>query len=108
MWYLDRDPLYETEKPYSMRYEPDDEIPQNNLKKIPHPIEVKSMREPGAGPFRMEECGFQMIQLHSNLTPDDFWKEELVQKVYVQEVKEALKKELGAKHVHVLDYAVSF
>ncbi|KAK3344776.1 hypothetical protein B0H65DRAFT_524018 [Neurospora tetraspora] len=106
MWYLDRDPLYETEKPYSMRYEPDDEIPQNNLKKIPHPIEVKSMREPGAGPFRMEECGFQMIQLHSNLTPDDFWKEELVQKVYVQEVKEALKKELGAKHVHVLDYAL--
>ncbi|KAJ4402240.1 hypothetical protein N0V85_005350 [Neurospora sp. IMI 360204] len=105
MWYLERSPLYDTEKPYSMRYDPDDGVPQSNLQKVHRPIQVKSMREPGAGPFRLDECGFQLIQLHSSLKPDDFWDQERVQSVYIQEVKEALKKELGAKYVHVLDYA---
>ncbi|CCC14295.1 hypothetical protein SMACR_08858 [Sordaria macrospora] len=106
MWYLERSPLYDTEKPYSMRYNPDDGVPQSNFQKIRCPVKVKSMREPGAGPFRLDECGFQLIQLHSSLEPDDFWDQERVQSVYIQEVKEALKKELGAKYVHVLDYAL--
>ncbi|KAK5995288.1 Fe(II)/2-oxoglutarate-dependent dioxygenase nvfI-like protein [Cladobotryum mycophilum] len=106
MYYLDRAHLQHVEKPYSMRYLPEEDIPQTNYMKVKHPILVKSMREPGAGPFHIDECGFQIIDLHSSLTYDEFWDNERVQQVYVEEVKEALKRELGAKYVHVLDYAV--
>ncbi|KAL6691219.1 hypothetical protein J3F84DRAFT_397748 [Trichoderma pleuroticola] len=106
MYYLDRSPLYDTEKPYSMRYLPEEDIPQSNYVKVKHPISVMSMRAPGAGPFLIDECGFQLIELHSSLTYDEFWDNERVQNVYIEEVKETLKRELGAKHVHVLDYAV--
>ncbi|UKZ69038.1 uncharacterized protein TrAtP1_010051 [Trichoderma atroviride] len=106
MYYLDQVPLYNIEKPYSMRYLPEEDIPQSNYVKVKRPISARSMREPGAGPFRIEECGFQMIDIHSHLTYDEFWDNERVQSVYIPEVKKALKLELGAKYVHVLDYAV--
>lgn len=106
MWYLERLPLYETEKPYAMRYEPEDGIPQTNCKKIQYPMTARSMREPGTGPFRLNECGFQTMELRSQLTSDDFWDNDKVQSVYIAEVKEALKRDLGAKYVHVLDYAL--
>ncbi|OKL58530.1 hypothetical protein UA08_06367 [Talaromyces atroroseus] len=55
---------------------------------------------------KFNECGFQIIQLNSQLSYDEFWDNAKVKQIYIEEVKEALKKELGAKYVHVLDYAV--
>jgi hypothetical protein len=126
MYYLQRTPLYDAEKPYTMRYQPDEEegIPQTNFVKVKKPLTVRSMRhcspQPGSdsdsenagvtdksGTFKLEECGFQKIRLESQLTYEEFWDNEKVQKTYVQEVKSALKRELGAKYVFVLDYAVS-
>ncbi|KAI1425309.1 hypothetical protein F5Y12DRAFT_784740 [Xylaria sp. FL1777] len=106
MYYLDRADLYDTEKPYTMRYQPDENIPQTNFVKVKCPIRVKSMRDSSDGPFKLDECGFQLIQLQSQLSYEEFWDNEKVQSTYVQEVKNALKAELGAKYVFVLDYAV--
>lgn len=105
MYYLERAQLYDTEKPYSMRYRPEEDIPQCNYVKVKRPIVVKSMR--GSGQFRIDECGFQLIDLYSDLTYDEFWENERVQSVYIPEVQRALRLELGAKYVHILDYAVS-
>jgi len=134
MYYLERTPLYDVEKPYTMRYEPNEEegIPQTNFVKVKKPLTVRSMRhsfpysfsdnsspapdsgssgaenaEDKSGLFKLEECGFQKIRLESQLTYEEFWDNEKVQETYVQEVKSALKRELGAKYVFVLDYAVS-
>ncbi|RKK89174.1 hypothetical protein BFJ68_g16779 [Fusarium oxysporum] len=104
MYYLDRT-QYDVEKPYSMRYLPDG-IPQSNFKKVKYPMTVKSMRKHGVDSFRLNECGFQRIELNSKLSYEEFWDNQRVQEVYIEEVKDALKAELGAKHVHVLDYAV--
>lgn len=106
MFYLDRDQIYDNEKPYSMRYQPLDGTPQSNFIKSEHPITVRSMRERDAGPFHLDECGFQLIPLKSQLKYDEYWDNEKIQQIYVQEVKDALKTELHAKFVHVLDYAV--
>lgn len=38
---------------------------------------------------------------------DDFWGNEKIQKVYIQKVREAIKKAIGAKFVWFLDYAAS-
>lgn len=105
MYYLERVQLYDIEKPYSMRYLPEEDIPQCNYVKVKHPIAVKSLRE--SGPFHIDECGFQLIDIHSDLTYDEFWKNEKLQSVYLPEVEKALKLELGAKYVYILDYAVS-
>ena len=106
MYYLERTSLYDAEKPYTMRYQPDEGIPQSNFKKIKHPMIAKSMRQPDAGPFYLNDCGFQLVELKSHLSYEEFWDKRRVQEVYIQEVKDTLKKELGAKYVHVLDYAV--
>ncbi|KAK0716280.1 hypothetical protein B0H67DRAFT_645923 [Lasiosphaeris hirsuta] len=106
MWYLEHLPLYETEKPYTMRYKSEDDIPQTNFKKVQHPMKARSMREPGAGPFHLDECGFHTMELRSRLTSDEFWDNDNVQGVYIPEVKEVLKRDLGVKYVHVLDYAL--
>jgi hypothetical protein len=105
MYYLDRTSLHDVEKPYSMRYLPEG-IPQSNYKKVKCPMNAKSMRYYGVDSFRLNECGFQRIELKTKLSYDDFWDNQKVQEVYIEEVKDALKAELGAKHVHVLDYAV--
>ncbi|KAI0396028.1 hypothetical protein F5Y17DRAFT_420865 [Xylariaceae sp. FL0594] len=124
MYYLERTDLYDVEKPYTMRYEPDEEegIPQTNFVKVKKPLVVRSMRhcapcsptvlssddavEDKSSLFKLEECGFQKIVLKSQLSYDEFWDNDKVTKTYVQEVKSALKRELGAKYVFVLDYAV--
>ncbi|KAJ4142058.1 hypothetical protein NW754_014848 [Fusarium falciforme] len=106
MYYLDRTPLYEVEKPYSMRYLPEEGIPQTNYKKVKYPLTARSMRRPDVGPFRLNECGFQLVNLDSKLSYDEFWDNKRVQEVYIEEVKDTLKKQLDAKHVFVLDYAV--
>jgi len=106
MYYLEKTPLYDTEKPYTMRYKPEEEIPQTNFKKCERPMTARSMRAPGSGPFRFEECGFQLVEFHSKMSYDDFWDSDKTQDVYIQEVRETIKKALGAKFVWVLDYAV--
>jgi hypothetical protein len=106
MYYLEKEPLYETEKPYTMRYMPEERIPQTNFKKCEQPMTARSMRAPGAGPFRFEECGFQLVEFHSKMSYDDFWDNDKIQTLYIQEVRETIKKALGAKFVWVLDYAV--
>ncbi|KAJ4251077.1 hypothetical protein NW762_011728 [Fusarium torreyae] len=88
-----------------MRYLPED-IPQSNYRKVKYPMTVKSMRDYGVDSFRLNECGFQRIELKTKLSYDEFWDNQRVQEIYIEEVKDALKAELGAKHVHVLDYAV--
>jgi hypothetical protein len=106
MFYLERASRYDTEKPYTMRYQPDEGIPQSNFKKIECPMKAESMRDHGVESFKFNECGFEIIELKSQLSYDEFWDNEKVKQVYIEEVKETLKKELGAKYVHVLDYAV--
>jgi len=104
MHFLERSNLYNKEKPYSMRYQPDDDLPQSNFSFEKHTITVRSMRE--GGPYKLNECGFERIDFPSKMTYEDFWDHGKVQTQYLDEVKTALKKSLNAKYIYVLDYAV--
>ncbi|KAL4939105.1 hypothetical protein BDV06DRAFT_225337 [Aspergillus oleicola] len=104
MYFLARNDLFAHEKPYSMRYDPGNGIPQANVIRERHELTIRSMRN--GGPFLLNESGFQVINLNSSMAYDDFWDHEKIQAIYLEEVKKAMKDNLGAKHVHVLDYAV--
>lgn len=104
MYFLARNDLYETEKPYGVRYKPDEDIPQTNIIMDKQNIHAESMRN--GAEYRLNECGFQVIDFPSKMSYDDFWNHERIQATYLGEVKAALKRELGAKFIHILDYTV--
>lgn len=106
MYFMVDDPLYKTVKPYTMRYQPDDGLAQSNVKKDKYDVVVRSMREK-LGDFHLDECGFECVEMKSNMAYEDWGDRGLVDNVYLEEVRTLLKRSLGAKHVHVLDYAVS-
>lgn len=105
MYYLESIPLYETEKPYMMRYQPQEDIPQSNFQKCETPMIAINMQRADVGPFKFDECGFELIELHSKMSFDNFYDNSKIQSVYIQEVREGIKKAMSAKF-WVLDYAV--
>ncbi|KAM6521831.1 hypothetical protein FALCPG4_011535 [Fusarium falciforme] len=93
MYYLDRTPLYEVEKPYSMRYLPEEGIPQTNYKKVKYPLTARSMQRPDAiniwkpikGPLNNWPLGlcdtrsvdFEKDTIAGGIVFDDFYTENL-------------------------------
>jgi hypothetical protein len=104
MYFLAEDPLFDTEKPYSLRFPPEGDLPQTNVKRERHGVTLHSLRNmPNIG---IEERGFEIIDFPSQMLYEDFADEATVRSKYLPEVREALIKTLGARHVHVLDFAV--
>lgn len=58
-------------------------------------------------PPTLEENGFQVMDVESAMRYADFDDEERIRSIYLPEMEVALMKELGARHVHVMDFAVS-
>lgn len=104
MHFLARARLFETEKPYSLRFPPDGDLPQSNIKREKFKVVMNDMRQ--EGPFKLERNGFQVMHMESVMKYADFDNEEQIKNVYLSEVEAALLKELGGKHVHVMDFAV--
>ncbi|KAI9733661.1 MAG: hypothetical protein M1834_003263 [Cirrosporium novae-zelandiae] len=105
MHFLTRDPLFDSEKPYSMRYPPQGDLPQSNIKREKHLLEIHNMRQ-RLDDLKFEQCGFGMMNMDSDMSYDDFNDGSKITSVYLQEIGEAMKRTLNAKHVYVIDYAV--
>jgi hypothetical protein len=57
-------------------------------------------------PPTLEQNGFQIMNMESAMRYADFDDEERIKSLYLPEVEVALLNELGARHVHVMDFAV--
>lgn len=105
--FLKPDPKYDHEKPYRLRYDPGDAIPRTNCETdVQKGIIVHDIRGREAE-YTLNRNGFQVVRLDSKLTPDDFHDRAKVKAVYYQELKDLLKRTLGAKRVEVLEHGVS-
>ncbi|CZT10390.1 uncharacterized protein RAG0_14881 [Rhynchosporium agropyri] len=104
MYFLARDKFFEVEKPYSLRYPPDEGLPQSNIKRETVKVAIRNMRK--GEPHSLERNGFQVIHIQSAMDYVDFADDELIKTVYLPELQTALLQELGGKHVHVMDFAV--
>ncbi|KAK0117758.1 hypothetical protein ONS95_012084 [Cadophora gregata] len=104
LYFLARDELYKTEKPYSLRYRPDGDLPQSNIRRDKFKVTIKDIRK-GEAPL-LEKKGFQVMHLHSAMQYEDFADDEMIRDVYLPEIQTALLKELDGRHVHVIDFAV--
>lgn len=107
MYFLSRDPVFDTVKPYSLRYPPNGDLPQSNIKRVKNKIMLKNIRE-HQDVLQFDQSGIGLLEIKSRMTFDDFANEERLSQVYTEEIRESLQAKLGAKHVIVMDYAVCF
>jgi len=105
MYFLSRDPTFNTVKPYSLRYPPHGDLPQSNIARTKETIMLRNFRDyKNSLPF--DQCGFGLMEMESRMTFGDFADADTLSEVYAEEIRERLKAKLSAKHVFVMDYAV--
>ena len=103
MYFLKRDELWETEKPYGMRYYAEG-IAQSNVRREKHKIVLKDIRQLMIPPS-IDVQGFSVMPLESRMAYEDFNDHSKIKSIYHQDIITALSKTLGAKRVFVMDNA---
>lgn len=104
MHFLARDRLFDHEKPYSLRFPPEGDLAQTNIKRERHAVTIRNLREKPRSAF--DDCGFEVVQTESKMAYEDFADEGKIRSIYLPEVRAILLQKLGARHVHFLDFAV--
>jgi hypothetical protein len=103
--FLQRDVLYEVEKPYSLRFTPPSAFPRSNIRLENHSIHIKDVRT-RSEPLDFLQHGFQILPFHSQLPYADFDDDELVKRVYLLEAANLITKFLGATKVQIFEHTV--
>jgi hypothetical protein len=104
MYFLSRDEKYREEKPYTLRYTPDDGFPQTNIDRTEYSIRFQNMRTEQNLVYN--KCGFRVANLHSQMKYEDYDDVEKVESIHRPEVAECVKQALKASSAEVLDYVV--
>ncbi|KAJ4251078.1 hypothetical protein NW762_011729 [Fusarium torreyae] len=101
--FLQRDDLYNTVKPYSLRYDPPGDIPRHNLQTERKQVQIHDARDINPS---LEGNGFMLTSIPSKMDYEDFRDEKLIETVYAKELEGQLKSQFGASAVKVIDYNV--
>lgn len=102
--FLGRDPVYETEKPYCLRFDPLDDIPRHNLKIDSRSVPIADARALNA---TVERNGFTLTTIPTKMAYGDFENPKAIETTYALEVQNYLKTMFGAPHARIIDYNVS-
>ena len=106
MNFLTRDNLYETEKPYQLRYNPEEGTPKTNLRlEKQNALKISSMRG-REQQFSLERNGFAVLKLDNEIPYEAFGNPKGIQS-YLDVVCQSLKVHLGADRVQAYQYLVS-
>ncbi|RHZ68076.1 hypothetical protein CDV55_107860 [Aspergillus turcosus] len=105
LYFLRKDPTYQTVKPYNIHYYPKEDFPRHNLIHAPCEVLVKDMRaqEP---PVALDTVGFGVYRLDTKMEYSDFQDETKVEQIYCRELEDYFREALGAKNVRALDFQV--
>ena len=106
MNFLNRDELYQHEKPYQFRYNVADGIPRSNLRHSKQEsLKIHNMRG-REEQFSFEKNGFTVLKLDEELSYDDFDTPAGISR-YLNIVAKQLRLKLNADTVQVYQYLVS-
>lgn len=99
--------LYKNEKPYSLRFEPDDTgLPKSNIKLERHDdIYIEDIRG-REQEFSLSSDGFAIMNIHTSLTYAEFEEEPKITDVFLKEVADAVRDLTGAQHVQIFEHTV--
>ncbi|KAL4939104.1 hypothetical protein BDV06DRAFT_225336 [Aspergillus oleicola] len=103
--FLARDFVYQTVKPYSLRFDPDgaDDLPRNNHKREKRNVTIKDARPLNPS---IDVNGFCITRLSSSLSYEDYEDSSKIENIYVRELADSLKVFFNARHVRIIDYLV--
>ncbi|CCC14294.1 hypothetical protein SMACR_12810 [Sordaria macrospora] len=101
--FLKRNPIYNTVKPYSLRYDPEDGTPRQNIETDMVPVTINDARSLRP---TIEQHGFALTSIPTAMTYDDFFNQDKIDRVYAAELQSHLKTFFNVPHVRVIDYAV--
>lgn len=105
--FLNRDALYDLEKPYTIRYALPDGTPRTNSQhEEHHGLLIQNIR-PQLQHFSMESHGFTVVKMESAMMYQDFENEDRIINIYLAEVARKLRETLKARHVQVYEHTVS-
>ncbi|KAJ4302793.1 hypothetical protein N0V90_001684 [Kalmusia sp. IMI 367209] len=102
LFFLARLPVYDSEKPFTLRYDPGHGLAASNVESEQHEVEVHNMR---LHELSYDACGFQYCKIPSAMTYSDYAEEHIIRQKHFPEVKACLKKALGASIVEIIDLA---
>lgn len=103
--FLKRDELYNTEKPYSLRFTPSAGFPRSNIKLDKHDIDIHDIRGSQRS-FNFEKDGIAILDFESKMLYEDYDDDAAVREVLLKEIANALKSFLGAQHVQIFEHIV--
>ena len=107
MLFFARDDLYEHEKPYQLKYIPDNGVPASNYRvEKREGIKITSVRG-REDQFSIEKNGFAIFKMDQAPPYDDFNNPDGI-RAYLETVVQSVKTLLGADKVQVFHYAVCF
>ena len=91
------------EKPYSYNYEPPPGVPPRNTKEETHTVTIRDGRAVN-DQLSLDREGFRLVR-HPTAAKD-LYDEDEITRVYYPECAELIKRETGARRVHVFDHIV--
>lgn len=103
--FLADDGLYLTERPYSLKFEAPAGLRRSNILVEKHQQNIEDVRGLEKN-LTLDENGFVLVHLDTEMTYEDFEEEDRVKAVYLVEVAEMLQKLVGASRVQVFEYVV--
>ena len=106
IYFLSRTKTYDTVKPYTLRYAPDDGFPQTNVERELYTLPIHDMRNDLN--LMYDKCGFKVATMRSRILYEDYDDPDKVESIHQQEVTDCVKESLQASSVEVLDYVVMF
>ena len=107
--FLERDAKHELEKPYKLQYDPGlkSEIPRTNVVSRHYgPVTLHDFRVLEK-PMTFEKNGFCVLNMESELSPEDFYDEDKVRRIYYPELQALVVEKFKATRVEVLEHLVS-
>jgi hypothetical protein len=107
MNFLERSEEYLETKPYSMRYEPENGIPQSIVKYEKHEVTIHNLRRCKER-LNFASCGFGVMSMETELNYDDFADCKKIESIYLEEVRDKLQQGFNASYVYIMDYVVCF
>lgn len=96
----------DTEKPYSLLYQPDDDLKLTNFEISDlRPVDIYDMR-PKKDTLSIDREGFMFTDFKSKLNYEDYFDDEKLKSVFAPEVRDLLVGKLGAKAAFIHECVV--
>jgi hypothetical protein len=106
IYHLQELPRYVSEKPYTMRYVPEDGTAVSNVSREKRVLSVKDVRN-SKHEYTLDRNGFMVSQLPARVDYEVFDSQEAIEKTYFPELESILLSQFPGSTVDFVSYLVA-